>query len=586
MDAIYHTSIVVNGVEYYFGQGIQTSVPGSTHHGQPVKVLHLGQTELPTDVIEEYLTSLAGIYTPEVWQPFWTMLNFNSNVLQSYDLFLHNCNNFSQDFSMFLVGKSIPDYIRNLPRTFLETPLGQMLKPQIEMALRGVTQGTGPATAPGPSTQPPPARVNAPSTAPKAVAAPRPVGTVRMVSNLNQLESELASASDSCAVIFFTSSTCPPCKVVYPTYDELAEEAGDRATLIKVDVGSAYDVSMKYSVRATPTFMTFLNGKKLDEWSGANPAQLRGNVRMLLEMAHPTHPHQHLRLPSLQRSITSFVMYKKVPPLDKLMQKLPAPFKEDPSVAPIIDFVKLRHSSANSGAPAADARVPDLHAFAATVQSSYRTLPSDSHFAVVDLIRLLFLDPRVSGYFAEETNHTTLLTLLSPLTETDLSSSPYNLRIVTLQLACNLFSTPLYPDQLTTCSQLRKPFLHLATNSLLDSHSNLRVVSASFAYNLAAFNHNARFSGKPDPLVEEDQVELAASLLEAVSREAQSPEALHGLLFALGLLVYEAPLDGTLVDLCRAMDVSETVKAKVKVATLQNEPLLREIGDELFGKGL
>lgn len=66
MDAIYHTSIVLDGVEYYFGQGIQTAAPGSTHHGQPMEVVHLGSTELPADVIEEYLSSLAGIYTPEV----------------------------------------------------------------------------------------------------------------------------------------------------------------------------------------------------------------------------------------------------------------------------------------------------------------------------------------------------------------------------------------------------------------------------------------------------------------------------------------------------------------------------------------
>ncbi|KAJ5279239.1 hypothetical protein N7478_004611 [Penicillium angulare] len=563
IDAIYHTAIVVGGMEYYFGQGIQTALPGSTHHGQPIEKVHLGTTELPTDVIEEYVSSLADIYTPE-----------------SYDLFLHNCNNFSQDFSMFLVGKSIPDKIINLPRTFLDTPFGQMMKPQIEAALKGVTQGAEPSPFGGPSAAP-----SAPR-APPVPAASLALGTVRNVSNLSQLEGELAAASNSCAVIFFTSSTCPPCKVVYPTYDELAAEAGDKARLIKVDIGSAYDVSMKYGVRATPTFMTFLKGQKLDEWSGANPAQLQGNVRMLFQMAHPSHPHTQLRLPSLQRPITNFVMYKKVPPLEKLLQKLPAEFKDTASIASVIEFIKARHSSNNS-TPAADIRVPDLHAFANNLQSIYPTLPTESHFAVVDLVRLLLLDPRVSGYFAEEKEHATILTLLSPLSEEDLSSCPYNLRIVALQLVCNLFSTPLYPEQLcTSSSSLKETCLRLATNSLLDSHSNLRVVAASFAYNLAAFNHNSRFDGKPDRLSEEDQVELLASLLEATSREDQSPEALHGLLFALGLFVYEAPMDGTLVDLCRAMGARETVAVKGKIAALQKEPLLKEIGDELFGKGL
>ncbi|KAJ5617004.1 hypothetical protein N7537_002118 [Penicillium hordei] len=564
MDAIYHTSIVLNGIEYYFGQGIQTASPGSTHHGQPMEVVKLGTTELPNDVIEEYLGSLATIYTPE-----------------SYDLFLHNCNNFTQDFSMFLVGKSIPEHIINLPRTFLETPFGQMMKPQIEMALKGVTQGTGTGPAPGTSVQPTTARAVPPTSQPVAHIG---AGTVRMVSNLTQLQSELSGASHSCAVIFFTSSTCPPCKAVYPTYDQLAAEAGERGTLIKVDIGVARDVGMKYSVRSTPTFMTFLKGQKMDQWSGAAPAKLVGNVRMLLEMAHPAHPHRQLRLPSLQREITTFVMYKKAPPLEKLLQKLPDTFKDSEGVAQVIEFVKLRHST---NGPVADIRVPDLHTFATTLTSTYSTLPSGSHFAVVDLVRLLLLDPRASGYFAEEAQHATLLTLLAPLSQDDLSSCPYNLRIVALQLACNLFSTPLYPEQLTSSSSpLRETCLRLATNSLLDSQTSLRVVAASFAYNLASFNHNARFDGKPDPLSEEDQVELTASLLEAISREDESVESLHGLLFALGLLVYEAPMDGSLIDLCRAMGVAETISGKMKVETVQKEPLLKEMGEELFAKGL
>lgn len=482
---------------------------------------------------------------------------------------------------MFLVGKSIPDHIINLPRTFLETPFGQMMKPQIEAALKGVTQGTGTGPAPGPSAQATTARAVPPTPQPVAHLGAR---TVRIVSNLSQLQSELSSASHSCAVIFFTSSTCPPCKAVYPTYDQLAAEVGERGTLIKVDVGAARDVATRYSVRSTPTFMTFLKGQKQDQWSGATPAKLVGNVRMLLEMAYPAHPHRQLRLPSLQREITTFVMYKKVPPLEKLLQKLPDAFKEGHGVVEVIEFVKQRHSTTE---PVADIRVPDLHTFATILTSMYSTLPSGSHFAVVDLVRLLLLDPRASGYFAEEAQHATLLTLLAPLSQEDLSSCPYNLRIVALQLACNLFSTPLYPEQLTSSSSpLRETCLRLATNSLLDSQTSLRVVAASFAYNLASFNHNARLDGKPDPLSEEDQVELAASLLEAVSRENESVESLHGLLFALGLLVYEAPMDGPLIDICRAMGVADTVIGKMKVEAVKKEPLLKEIGEELLGKGL
>lgn len=67
MDAIYHTSIVLDGTEYYFGQGIQTAVPGTTHHGRPMEVVHLGTTELPKDVVDEYIQSMEEIYSPEVF---------------------------------------------------------------------------------------------------------------------------------------------------------------------------------------------------------------------------------------------------------------------------------------------------------------------------------------------------------------------------------------------------------------------------------------------------------------------------------------------------------------------------------------
>lgn len=66
IDAVYHTSIVFGGIEYYFGQGVQTCRAGATHHGRPMEVIKLGQTALPMEVILEYLESLKKIYTPEV----------------------------------------------------------------------------------------------------------------------------------------------------------------------------------------------------------------------------------------------------------------------------------------------------------------------------------------------------------------------------------------------------------------------------------------------------------------------------------------------------------------------------------------
>lgn len=45
----------------------------------------------------------------------------------SYNLFKHNCNNFSEDIAQFLCGVSIPKYILQLPNEVLNTSLGAAL---------------------------------------------------------------------------------------------------------------------------------------------------------------------------------------------------------------------------------------------------------------------------------------------------------------------------------------------------------------------------------------------------------------------------------------------------------------------------
>ena len=66
LDAIYHTSIQLNGREYVYDGGIVSIVPGSSHLGRPMQQIPLGKTQLPMDVVDEYLDSLRPIFTAEV----------------------------------------------------------------------------------------------------------------------------------------------------------------------------------------------------------------------------------------------------------------------------------------------------------------------------------------------------------------------------------------------------------------------------------------------------------------------------------------------------------------------------------------
>lgn len=552
IDAVYHTSLVFGGIEYFYGAGVQTSYPGRTHHGAPMETIPLGKTELDLEIVLEYLESLKEVYTAE-----------------SYDLFMHNCNNFSHDFAMFLLGRGIPDHITSLPQTVLNTPFGQMLKPQLDSAMRGITQApVAPAAVPAS------ARVSSSTAATRNNHGTRPqkptTHAVHNVTRLSELNTILEAAKSSCAVIFFTSSTCAPCKICYPAYDSLAAELGDKVTLIKVDLNFSPDIGPRYQIRGTPTFMTFLHDEKVEEWSGADASKLLSNVRLLVQMAHPPHPHLDLRLPELQRSTHAKpVTYAKVPPIDKLISKL-GDKGTDAAVLDLKAFVEARFSTE----PKANAPIPNLRAVSLFVQSNIEMLPPSDLFALVDLWRLALVDPRVSGYFAEE--EVAVSTILALITKVnDLGEScPYSLRIVTIQAACNLFTSNLYPPRLIGDSVLASPLIALLASSLLDeTHAPVRVAAASLAFNISQWISKQREAKRSDGLSEGSQVELAASLLEAIGRETNA-DSLKGLLLALGLLAYTTKQDGEVKDVLAAMDASDGVLAK---KTKENSELVYQV---------
>jgi desumoylating isopeptidase 1 len=509
IDAIYHTSVVFNNIEHFFGQGIHRKVPGSTHHGRPMKVVKLGTTDLPSDVIEEYLQSLESIYTPE-----------------SYDLFVHNCNNFSQDVSMFLVGKSIPDEIRNLPETFLRTPIGQMLRGQIDQSMRTMTQAPdavagrnvrdqtngAPKTA-LPASKPTTNVSSGSPSAPVFVNGQMPTsqpGQVYNVTSSSVLNNLLSRASAAGAIIFFTSATCPPCKLLYPTFDELAETTPEnKCIFIKVDVSQAYDIGSRYSIRATPTFITFLHGKKQDEWKGADNAALRGNVSLLVHMASPSYRHMNVDAPTFNRMITTPIIFSRTPPLEKLLPKL-GDYASDPAVQDLAQYIRRREREG-----LASAALPDLHALSDFVVNHFQALPDGGSFAFVDLIRTAAYDPRVSSFLA--TNSLLLNTILA---HKSWQTAPYQLRLVACQLACNLFSSSVFQDSLsTTPNKLRDQIEELAAVCVVSEGTpKVRQAAAAVVYNLAALNHNERLQSKPDRFVVSEDVE--AAVISAVYGEA------------------------------------------------------------------
>ena len=83
------------------------------------------------------------------------------------------------------------------------------------------------------------------------------------VNNMGHLR-DLASEGKPVLVDFWQVG-CGPCKVMDGIVDELADEFGDTAHVVKVDVARAHGAVQEFGIRSTPTFVLLSGegGKKL-----------------------------------------------------------------------------------------------------------------------------------------------------------------------------------------------------------------------------------------------------------------------------------------------------------------------------------
>lgn len=135
IDVIPHTGIIVYGKEYYFGgNGIECSEPThfrSTRGLFPIQTQNLGVTRVSKAQFED-----------------WCRTHGHSSSMfsnLSYDLFERNCNNFSQHAitdGLCLPNVSVPEWVLNVPRRVLSSPMGQLIRPIMEqMKITGPTGG-------------------------------------------------------------------------------------------------------------------------------------------------------------------------------------------------------------------------------------------------------------------------------------------------------------------------------------------------------------------------------------------------------------------------------------------------------------
>ncbi|TCD70510.1 hypothetical protein EIP91_002855 [Steccherinum ochraceum] len=608
IDGIWHTSVVVFGQEIFYGQGICTTPPRQSHHGTPLHVVDVGETALDQDTFNEYLDEMRQHYTAD-----------------KYHLLDFNCNSFTNDCVGFLTGGSIPSWISDLPSDFLSTPFGAALRPTIDSMYRRPVPGAAPSPA---TIQPSPQAAAAAAAASpnpdlaasllQAVASqamangfPSASGSANGVSTpstqtlaspihicTNSASFHSVLKSHKAVVAFFTSATCGPCRMIEPVFEQLAHNmtktagagGGAGVAFVKVDlgVGMSNVVGGEFGVRVTPTFIFFKDGKKTHEMKGADQAEFKSQVDLLLWESFPPHPHAKLSLPALDKVSTSPILFTQVPALDTVSAKLASFIDASASSISQASTVKqilctefptfLKGRFATDSKTKCPAPTPQLLTkWTEATKTLLNALAPNQLFPLTDMWRLAILDETIANWCATSSGTSNdpvqaiLLKALSTLSKPEAQATARPYLLTTLRLFSNAFSAD--PLARSVMSAKRTTVTSLLVSSLLHADASVRTAAASLAFNVSAFVQKGRleavrtqygpFAGSEEE--GEWEVEMISAVLEAIANEVQSEDIVHRLTASLAFLLRFSPVhEAQLQPLLEVLQAKDTLRSKLE----------------------
>lgn len=93
--------------------------------------------------------------------------------------------------------------------------------------------------------------------------------------NEQSFEEEVLNNKGTVLVDFYTVS-CPPCQMMSPIIDQLAEELSSVVKIVKVNASENHLLAEKYKINSVPTFLLIEDGITKKSKTGVMlPAQLK-----------------------------------------------------------------------------------------------------------------------------------------------------------------------------------------------------------------------------------------------------------------------------------------------------------------------
>ena len=411
--------------------------------------------------------------------------------------------------------------------------------------------------------------------------------------------------------------------MIKPVYEAIAAEhaqvygsKGARFVEVELGIGEGQRIAGNHGVSATPTFIFFRNGKKVDEMKGATKKELEGRVESFLEDTWPRHPHRKSFLPAVESVPITAITSTTAPNYAALLGKLES-FGADASTVQMLkrDVVPLLEGKTTLSDTALR---NTLVAWTGATTKIASALKPEETFPLIDLWRVGLMNPRITTTLAlnlsPNSSSSNALDPLSPLlsfTASTLksagSSTPKPLLLTALRLLTNtLASFPLANLILTAetdkLSTMQEHLMSIAIESLLHPETGVRSAGAGVAINLASWRHRrAKETKTPaeDGLEVGWEVELVSALVESIARETDEDigeflapipvtrvelivGAVHRLLAALALSLYLSPAYiESLAPLLEVLGAKSMLEKKGKVLKKKE---VKRLADELAGK--